>query len=87
MVPGYHLTFARHALQSVNRSIDTPDIQLGIGDAEILNPITNKQNFKSTQKNNVSVKVVDDQDLIFMRLGQAPTTTDAPKQFYQGEVL
>jgi hypothetical protein len=90
MLDGYQNIFAKAGGQ-LNRAkrIAMPNVNLGIGEAEILNPIHIKQaitNVSNPQKI-LQPYLRDTDDLDKNGLGSARSLDDFPKDYYYGEAL
>lgn len=88
MIPQYRQMLNAHALKSVVRELDLPDPDLGIGFAEILNPVVGP--FKLEPPVNTRVKlggIKTTDDIITLGTGRQFAQADFPTTGYMGEAL
>jgi len=88
MIPQYHGSLNAHALKSVVREVDIPDPMLGIGFAEILNPVLPPVKLEAPANTRVKLESIKTtEDIITLGTGRQFSEADFPLTGYVGEAL
>lgn len=86
MLPGYHKLTNAHALKQVDRGVDIPDPDLGVGFAEVLTPQPVYYNV-GEQRAPVVDRVKTIEQATYDGYGQAVSLDQFPMTGYIGEAL
>lgn len=88
MFPGYRTLLNAHAFKTVLRNLYIPEPALGIGFAEVLNPVISPVKYEPPQVAKVSLKnIKTNEDIVNLGTGRQFTEVDFPRTGYMGEGL
>lgn len=87
MFPGYHRSFNAHALQFMDRGVDIPDIDLGVGFAENLAPVLHQVDFTPVMQPPQLPKIKTFDQATVDGQGHIVDPASFPATGYLGEVI